>query len=479
MAGGELARQATQFAVSVVLARLVAPADFGLLAMALFVTGLVETVAAFGSTEALVQKPDASPDDWSSVYWLGLLLSLAVALIVVALGPVAAAFYRDRRVIPLLGVVAWVGVLKAIGATQGAWLAKQMRFRTIAQVEWIGVVVGGAAGLAMAWTGWGVWSLVANSLVGLAVTGVLLHLTCPWRPRLVVRASSLRATLRFGLGMQGFGIVNYFNRRLDDALIGRYVGPTGLGYYSRAYQLMLYPVQNIAGVVGRVMFPALAEIGDDLPRLRAAYLRAVSAIATVTFPAMLGLLVTAPEVIGVLYGPHWLPTVTILQILCVVGMFQSTGTTVGWIYLARARTDLMLWWGTGAAVVICSSFLVGVRWGVMGVTLAYALAYALLLVPSLVIPYRLIQLPLSELVRSIRGALAGAVVMACLVGLVREALVRNQVGQVLTFGASVTSGVVIYSAWLWLIDSRAIAEARLAWTRVAEARGAAASEGSP
>lgn len=479
MASGEVARQATQFAVSVVLARLVAPVDFGLLAMALFVTGLVETVAAFGSTEALVQKPDASPDDWSSVYWLGLLLSLAVALIVVALGPVAAAFYRDRRVIPILSVLAWVGFLRAVGATQSAWLAKQMRFRTIAQAEWIGVVAGGAVGLTMAWTGWGVWSLVANSLVGLGVTSVLLHVACPWRPRPVVRALSLRATLRFGLGMQGFGIVNYFNRRLDDALIGRYVGPTGLGYYSRAYALMLYPVQNIAGGVGRVMFPALAEIGGDLPRFRAAYLRAVSAIATVTFPAMLGLLVTAPEVIGILYGPRWMPTVTILQVLCVVGMLQSISTTVGWIYLARARTDLMLWWGTGAAVVICSSFFVGVRWGVMGVTVAYALAYALLLVPSLLIPYRLIQLPLSDLLRSVGGTLAGAVVMACLVALVREVLVRSQVGQTLTLAASVASGVAIYSAWLWLIDSRAIAEVRLAWAHVAEARGAATSEGSP
>jgi len=477
MASGEVARQATQFAVSVVLARLVAPEDFGLLAMAAFVTGLLETAAAFGATEALVQKPDASPDDWSSVYWLGLLLSLTVGVFAVTLAPVAAAFYRDPRVIPVPGVVAWVALLRSIGTTQSAWLVKQMRFRTIAQVEWAGVVAGGVVGLAMAWTAWGVWSLVANGLVGIGVSSVLFHLACPWRPRLVVRASSLRATLRFGLGMQGFGIVNYFSRRLDDALIGRYVGPTGLGYYSRAYQFMLYPVQNIAGVVGRVMFPALAEIGDDLQRFRAAYLRAVSTIATVTFPAMLGLLVTAPEVIGVLYGPHWMPVVAILQVLCVVGMLQSVATTVGWIYLARARTDLMLWWGIGAAVVICSGFLVGVQWGVMGVTVAYAVASALLLVPCLAIPYRLIQLPLSDLVRGVRGTLAGAVVMACVVALVRTALVSGEVGQALTLAGSVASGVVVYLTWLWLTDSRAIGEVRLAWARLAQVRGGGVFEG--
>ena len=451
MAGGELARQATQFAVVVILARLVAPVDFGLLAMATFMTGLLETFAAFGATEALVQKAGAGSDDWSSVYWLGLLLSLTVALIAMSLGPLAANFYGDHRVVPILGVIAWA--------------------------EWTGVVVGGAVALAMAWTDWGVWSLVANSLVGLGVTSVLLHVACPWRPGLVVRGSSLRATVRFGLGIQGFGIVNYFARRLDDALIGRYVGPTGLGYYSRAYQLMLYPVQNVAGVVGRVIFPALAEIGDDLARFRAAYLRTVSAIAAVTFPAMLGLLVTAPEVISVLYGRHWMPAVPILQVLCVIGMLHSVATTVGWIYLARARTDLMLWWGTGASVVICSGFLVGVQWGVMGVTVAYAISSALLLLPGLAIAYRLIQLPLSDLLRSVRGTLVGALVMSGVVALARDALIKGEVGQTLTLAGSVATGIVTYLTWLWLTDSRAIEEVRLAWAQFAQVRREEVSEG--
>jgi len=477
MAGGELARQATQFAVVVILARLVAPVDFGLLAMATFMTGLLETFAAFGATEALVQKAGAGSDDWSSVYWLGLLLSLTVALIAMSLGPLAANFYGDHRVVPILGVIAWAGFLRAFGATQSAWLAKHMHFRIIAQAEWTGVVVGGAVALAMAWTDWGVWSLVANSLVGLGVTSVLLHVACPWRPGLVVRGSSLRATVRFGLGIQGFGIVNYFARRLDDALIGRYVGPTGLGYYSRAYQLMLYPVQNVAGVVGRVIFPALAEIGDDLARFRAAYLRTVSAIAAVTFPAMLGLLVTAPEVISVLYGRHWMPAVPIHQVLCVIGMLHSVATTVGWIYLARERTDLMLWWGTGASVVICSGFLVGVQWGVMGVTVAYAISSALLLLPGLAIAYRLIQLPLSDLLRSVRGTLVGALVMSGVVALARDALIKGEVGQTLTLAGSVATGIVTYLTWLWLTDSRAIEEVRLAWAQFAQVRREEVSEG--
>ena len=124
----------------------------------------------------------------------------------------------------------------------------------IALVEWLGFLAGAILAIAMAWSGWGVWSLVANGLISAAVRSFLFHVRCVWRPSFRFRLSTLRWAVKFGLGLQAFGILNYFNRRLDDVLIGRYVGSVGLGYYSRAYELMLYPVQNIAGVVGRVTF---------------------------------------------------------------------------------------------------------------------------------------------------------------------------------------------------------------------------------
>src|SRR5262249_1912721 len=146
----------------------------------------------------------------------------------------------------IVQVVGWNAFLTSLGATQAAWFTKQMKFRTIATVEWAGVVTGGGLGLGMAPLGWGVWGLVTGMMMRAVTTSCLLHLVCPWRPRLTVRTSTLRRAFRFGVGLQGFGIVNYLNRNLDDALIGRYIGAVGLGYYGRAYQLMLYPVQNIA-----------------------------------------------------------------------------------------------------------------------------------------------------------------------------------------------------------------------------------------
>src|SRR5262249_39285181 len=154
----------------------------------------------------------------------------------------------------------------------------------------------------------------------------------------------------------------------------------------------------------------------------AAYLRAVSCIAAVAFPTMLGLLVTAPEAIDVIYGRQWAPLVPILQILCVVGVLQAVGTTTGTIFMARARPGLVCGWGLAAAALIYPSFFIGVRWGVMGVAVAYAVANVLLIGPELVISFRLIDLSISDLVKSLRGVLVGSVLMAVLVAAVRQAL---------------------------------------------------------
>jgi PST family polysaccharide transporter len=466
MASGETARQVTHLVAGIVLARLLTPADYGLIAMALFVVGFMQAIARCGLTNALISRQEVTDDDWSSVYWIEVGLGLAVWVMAWILAPVAGSLYRDERVIQVVRVAGSAGFLASLGTTQEAWLRKRMQFRMIAQMEWAGILAGAVTAVAMALAGWAVWSLVAQMLVGSAVTALALCMTCPWRPALRIRFSALGWAVRFGIGLQGFGIVNFLNRRLDDALIGRYVGPDGLGQYTRAYQLMLYPTQTIAGhVVGRVVFPALAAIGDDLPRFRAAYLRAVSAIATVTFPAMLGLLVTAAEVIPLLYGPQWVAAVPLLQVLCIVGLIQSIQTTTGWIYLARARTGLFFIWGVAEAVVIYSSFLVGIQWGVMGVAVAYAAANGLLLVPNLAVPFRLIHLPIRDLLRSVIGVLVGSGIMAAIVAAVRAVMLAREAGPGLVLAASVTSGILIYLAWLWLTEAWAAREARLVWSR--------------
>jgi O-antigen/teichoic acid export membrane protein len=391
-----------------------------------------------------VQDPAVGAHAWSSIFWLGLPVGGVVGLALWLLAPLASSFFHDDRVTPILRALGWLALLGALGVTQRAWFAKHLRFRVIAQIEWCGVLIGGVAGLALAASGYGVWSLVWASLLARAATAALFYACCPWRPTRYLRASEVRGALRFGVGLQGFAIVNYFNRHLDDALIGRYLGPLALGYYDRAYTLMLYPVQNVAGVVSSVMFPALCE--------------------TVAFPTMLGLLVTAPEAIDVIYGHQWAPLVSILQVLCLVGVLQSVGATTGNIFMARARTGLMFTWGAAAAAVLYPSFFIGVHWGVMGVAVAYAVANIILIGPLLVISFRLIELSMSDLVRTLRGVLLGSMLMAAFVAMLRHALLAANFEPHVVLALSVATGVLTYSAWLWATDAEAMREVRsLVW----------------
>ncbi len=179
---------------------------------------------------------------------------------------------------------------------------------------------------------------------------------------------------------------------------------------------------------------------------------------------MLGLLVTAREVIVVVYGERWLPVVPVLQVLCIVGLVQSVVTTVGWIYMARARTDLLFLWGVGATAIIVASFFVGVRGGIQGVAIAYGVANLILLVPALLIPFRLVGLRLRDLWRSIRGVLAGSVVMAAVTAGARAALLAAGLGPLWVLVVTVAIGVAVYVGWLVLADSAAMLEARSVWS---------------
>jgi PST family polysaccharide transporter len=247
-----------------------------------------------------------------------------------------------------------------------------------------------------------------------------------WAPDLRFEPGAAAGLWQFSSQFTAASVVNYCVRNLDNLLVGRFLGPAALGFYSQAYQLMLYPVQYVAALAGRVMFPALASVQADRDRLRRGYLRALRGIAALTCPLMLGAMVLAPDLFAVLYGPRWERSVFLFQVLCCLGMVQSIGTTVGWIYLATGRTDLMLRWMLLAAAIILPGFVIGLRWGGLeGLVIGYALTSGLLMVPSLLPAFRLIRLPLGEAAARLVPLFAAAAGMAAVVLALRRLLLAT------------------------------------------------------
>ena len=206
----------------------------------------------------------------------------------------------------------------------------------------------------------------------------------------------------------GFNIVNYWMRNADNLLIAKFVGASALGYYNRAYNLMLLPVQQISQVLGRVMFPALSSMGDDHARVRTAYIRALLVINVLAVPVLVTMAATAPALVPFLWGSQWEKTVPLLQILAIAGVPQCMAVSGGWLYQSQGRTDLMFRMGLWTSAVGVATMAYGLKWGATGVAVA-VLARSWILTPiTLRVPCRLVGLPLRRLLRANLPTLAAA-----------------------------------------------------------------------
>lgn len=415
--GAQIGRQVLQFVISVILARLLTPQDFGLVGMIVVFTGFAALFGELGFSAALIQKETLEERHLSSIFWLNILTGLILTVLIMAAAPLIAAFYNEPRLVPLTALVALNFAVNPLNMVQLAALRRNMAFRQLTLVEISAATGAGAVAVTLALTGFGVWSLAWQQLVGSGLMASGLWLTTGWRPRLLFDRTAVKELLGFSSNLLGFNVFNYWVRNGDNMLIGKFLGGSELGIYTRAYSTMLLPLSQVSSVLSRVMFPALSKVQQDKARVKGIYLRAIATIALLTFPMMLGLLVVADHFVLALYGPQWAAVIPILQIFCLLGMLQSLGTTVGWIYTSQGRTDWMFRWGIGAGIILIASIVIGVWIGtVQAVAICYALTSGLILLyPSFAIPGKLIDMSFFEVVQAVAGIFGCAAAMALLV----------------------------------------------------------------
>jgi PST family polysaccharide transporter len=414
---GTVFTQAFNFGASVVLTRLLAPADFGLLAMVTVVTGFARVLSDFGMSSALVQAKAPEEREFSSAFWANVGLGLILSIVLAGSAPLLAAFYRETRVGTVMLVLSGQFLITSLGSVHSSRLQRRMAFGALVTSEVTSVVLGSVTAMVAAWLGAGVWSLVLRAHIQSIVLVLGLWSAERWLPGMRFDFGALKRFLRFSLSLTGSRILNYWIRNLDNVLIARFFGAADVGLYVRGYSVLMQPVSMVTTSLGRVMFPTFASIQDDLPRTRSVYRRALQLIALVTFPSMALLWVTADDFVVGLFGPTWLRCVTVVRIFCVLGALQSLGTTAGWIFQARGRADLQLKWTFAAAIVMVGSILTGVWWGTIeAVALCTCIGSGgILLIPAFEVPGRLIGVSFLQVCGYVMGALgctAGAVVVA-------------------------------------------------------------------
>lgn len=469
-----VAAQTLQFAISVVVARALSPHEFGLMGMIAVFSGLAGVFTGVGLGTALVQKLELEERHLSTIFWVNVACGAALTAGFAAAAPAIARFYGEPILRALTVAIGFNFFFGSLSIVQRNVLVRNMDFRSLFIIETAAAACSGAVAVAGALTGWGAWSLVAQSLVLTSVSAAMLWRLSAWRPAWIFDGAAFRELWGFSSHLLGSHVLNFSDRNLDNLLIGRFIGPNALGIYARAYGLMLLPIDQVSSVLTRVMFPVLSILQRDRDSVKRVYLRATRAIALVSFPMMLGLLVVAEPLVLTVYGEKWRGAVLLIQIFCLTGLEQSLGTTVGWIFNSQGRTDLQLRWGVCTFLVRSFSFVIGLRWGILGVTVAYVAADYVLFYPSWAIPGRLIGLSVGEIVGNVAKTFLCAATMAGAVWLLGRFLPAQWPSWAF-LAAQVPFGVIFYLGLIHslqlesYLELRALAAEQLQWRPYAPA----------
>jgi PST family polysaccharide transporter len=362
----------TSMAATVILARLLTPQDYGLIGMVAILINFVSMFQYMGLSTATIKWAELNHQQVSTLFWLNMALSTAIMLVTLASAPLIAWFFGESRLIWITVGYAISIMFTGLYIQHEAILSRQMRFAAIAIIDIASILIGFGAAIVAAWFGAGYWALLLNQLVMTLVTVAGAWLACKWRPGLPSRGSGIRSILSFGGGITGFNVASFFSRNLDNALIGKFWGAQQLGVYSKAYQMLLMPMQQINAPLVAVAVPALSRLVDTPARYRAAYLKILEKISILSMPGVVFMIATSDWLILFLLGPQWGGTARIFAVLGLAAVIQPVTRTTLWLFTTQGRGREIFTWGVMSAIIAVVSIIAGLPWGAVGVAASYA-----------------------------------------------------------------------------------------------------------
>ena len=362
------------FASVVTISRLLLPDDFGLVALAGPLLAFVGMLQDGGLGQSLIQEKDMTHGRASAIFWASSVAACGGSIVLLA-GAVPTAWFFDRP--DMVGVMVAFSILPVLGALQSPHMSilnRRMAFGRLAAIDIVVALVNFLVCLAAAWAWRSYWALVLSSIVSSIVGVGCAWLACRWTPGRPHFDAGFKKALRFGSGLSIFNVFNFITRNADNLIIGKMLGAAQLGLYDRAYRLLLSPLQQVNAPIGRVMVPFLSATRGDPERYRNAYLESVTAIMIATQPAVLLATLCSDRFVHVLLGPSWGGVAPIFYWLGACSLHQVFTATLGWLFLSQGRGRDLATVGAVSCVISVAAFVLGLRWGAVGVAAAYTLS---------------------------------------------------------------------------------------------------------
>ena len=381
---GQLADFVLRMLSMVVLARLLTPEDFGLIAMVTVVTGVYQLFSTAGLSSAAVQSGTITDEQISTLFWINLAVGTVLALACLATAPVLVFFYQEPRLFWLTVVMAAGFMISAAAVQHSAILQRQLRYLALTAIELASLVVGIAVGVGMALGGLKYWALAGMTIASAVVYTILAWVAAAWIPSMPRWASGVGSMLRFGGTLTVNGAVVYFAYNFDKVLLGRFWGADVLGTYERAFRLINVPTSNLHSAVGVVAFSALSRLQDDPIRLKNYFLKGYSLVMSLTFPVTIFCAVFAGDIILVIFGPQWKDAVIIFRLLTPTILIFGIINPIAWLLYSIGLQMRSLKIALVIAPLAITAYLLGLPYGGAGVAFAFSTAMTLWLVPHVV-----------------------------------------------------------------------------------------------
>ncbi|MDC7696779.1 MOP flippase family protein [Vogesella indigofera] len=375
-----------------ILARLLPPADFGLMAIVSAVLAFATIFADMGVGSAIIQRRDVDQVQLSSLYWVNIGASIALMIVLTAIGPLLADFYSDARLTAVLAVAACVFPINATYLQLRFRAEKELQFAKLAWIEMTAAMIGLLVAIVSAKLDLGIYALVTGTLTIAGVTSLLawLLLADGWRPSWVLDMTAIQPFLRFGYFMIGNAVASTTNTMADIFLGGRLLGAQALGLYSLPRNFSLQVAMLVNPIITRIGFPVMAKVQDQPEQLKAFYLQTISISASLNYPIYTFMMVMAPELVTLLFGREWAASADVMRLLAGWGLIRSTGNPVGALLMAVGKANVQFYWNLWLTLFVPATVFVGSKYGVNGLAAALLLTQIGLFVPSwyfLVHPY--------------------------------------------------------------------------------------------
>ena len=462
--------QVVQIVTTIVLSRILGPHQFGLVGMVTVFSALIFYFTDLSFSAALVQRAEITEAHKATAFWTSVAGGIFVTLIGIAISPLVANFYNTPAVEPLFAVMSLNMIVLALGKTQTALLQRSMQFRAMEIRAIVAGCAGAVVGIGMAVAGYGPWALVGQVLTISIVRTTLVWIASRWRPTFQFSRAAWKDIRSYSRNLLVTNVLYFVNGNADNLIVGKFLGAAALGIYRLSYTVMLMPINRLVLPMRAVLFPVLSRMEGDRSRMRAAWLRVNRVIGAVTIPALVGLICTAPDMVPVVLGPKWHSAVTVIQVLTVVGLLQTSQRLNDGVLQACGLTKKQMRFAVVAFVLNIIGFLWGVKYGVVGVAVGAAAANGIVQLPYLHITAKAVDSSIREVAASLKWILLATAVMAASVLGVRHAMLSmhhpHALGRLLIEAAV---GTLVYLAVMWVFDRKLFDEV-VALVRVVKQR---------